>query len=89
MSLKVSSSKLTAPEIPIFKQKLVFVVKILNNINFAPRTKRGAPGCTHIFRIGATTHAVSMGFSDQVTHKMGRWNTDAFENYIRIQSFKL
>lgn len=43
----------------------------------------------HSFRIGAATHAASMGFSDQVIQKMGRWNSDAFKHYIRIQSFKL
>lgn len=43
----------------------------------------------HSFRIGAATHAASMGFSDQVIQKMGRWNSDAFKHYIRIQSFNL
>lgn len=53
----------------------------------------------HSFRIGAATHAASMGFSDQVIQKMGRWNSDAFKmrrwnldafkHYICIQSFKL
>lgn len=43
----------------------------------------------HSFRIGAATHAASLGFSDQVIQKLGRWNSDAFKHYIRIQSFKL
>lgn len=43
----------------------------------------------HSFRIGAATHAASLGFSDHVIQKMGRWNSDAFKRYIRIQSFNL
>lgn len=43
----------------------------------------------HSFRIGEATHAASLGFSDQVIQKLGRWNSDAFKHYIRILSFKL
>jgi integrase len=43
----------------------------------------------HSFRIGAATHAASLGFSDNVIQKLGRWNSDAFKHYIRIKSFKL
>ncbi|XP_062601811.1 integrase/recombinase xerD homolog [Saccostrea cucullata] len=43
----------------------------------------------HSFRIGAATHAASLGYSEQVIQKLGRWNSDAFRRYIRIQSFKI
>lgn len=43
----------------------------------------------HSFRIGAATHAASLGFSENVIQKLGRWNSDAFKHYIRIQSFKI
>ena len=39
--------------------------------------------------IGAATYAASLGYSDQLIKKMGRWNSDVFHRYIRIQAFKL
>ena len=44
MSLQIFFSRTTAPEMPIFTQKLVYIVKILNCKNRDPRTKTGAPG---------------------------------------------
>ena len=43
----------------------------------------------HSFRIGAATYAASLGFSENLIQKLGRWNSDAFRRYIRINSFKL
>lgn len=39
---------------------------------------------SHSFRIGATCHAVSLGFSDAQIREMGRWHSDAFKRYIRL-----
>ena len=44
MSLKIFFSRTTAPEMPIFTKKHVYIVKILNCKNRNPRTKTGAPG---------------------------------------------
>lgn len=43
----------------------------------------------HSFRIGAATYAASLGYSEQIIKKLGRWNSDVFHRYIRIQSFKI
>ncbi|XP_078327575.1 uncharacterized protein LOC144623177 [Crassostrea virginica] len=43
----------------------------------------------HSFRIGAATYAASLRFSENLIQKLGRWNSDAFRRYIRINSFKL
>ena len=41
----------------------------------------------HSFRIGAATHAATLGFSDDQIRRLGRWNSNALEHYIRISSF--
>ena len=43
---------------------------------------------SHSFRIGAATHAASLGYTDIQIQKMGRWKSNAFQKYIRISSFK-
>ena len=42
---------------------------------------------THSFRIGAATHSFFKGFSHQQIQVMGRWKSNAFLKYIRVQSF--
>lgn len=42
----------------------------------------------HSFRIGAATYAASLGYSENLIQKLGRWNSDAFRRYIRINSFR-
>lgn len=40
----------------------------------------------HSFRIGAATYAAQQGFSDAKIRVLGRWKSDAFKRYIRVQS---
>jgi site-specific recombinase XerC len=41
----------------------------------------------HSFRIGAATYAATQGFTSAQIRQMGRWNSNAFEKYIRIKAF--
>ena len=41
----------------------------------------------HSFRIGAATTALLQGHSIDEIQRMGRWNSNAIRNYIRIPSF--
>ena len=41
---------------------------------------------THSFRIGAATHAAKMGKSDDEIMTMGRWKSDSYKRYIRIDT---
>lgn len=41
----------------------------------------------HSARIGAATHAASIGIPELIIQKMGRWSSDAYTKYIRVTSF--
>ena len=41
----------------------------------------------HSFRIGAATHAASLGYSEEHICRMGRWHSNSFKRYIRIPTF--
>ena len=43
----------------------------------------------HSFRIGAATHFASLGYSETYIKKLGRWNSNAVDRYIRISSVAL
>ena len=43
----------------------------------------------HNFRIGASTTAASLGFTEDQIQRMGRWRSDAVKKYIRITSFTI
>lgn len=43
----------------------------------------------HSFRIGAATNAASLGHSEQIIQKLGRWNSNALQRYIRIDTFSV
>ena len=44
---------------------------------------------SHSFRIGAATSCLKRGYSSDQIQRMGRWKSDAFQKYIRVQSFVL
>ena len=44
---------------------------------------------THSFRIGAATSAKDAGISDVYVKKLGRWQSDAFQTYIKPPASKL
>jgi hypothetical protein len=41
---------------------------------------------TDSFRIGAETHAATMGKSDDEIMNMGRWKSDSYKRYIKIDT---
>lgn len=43
----------------------------------------------HSFRIGAASHAAEQGMSDARIRILGRWNSNAFHKYIRVNSFNV
>ena len=43
----------------------------------------------HSFRIGAATYAATKGMSAQQIQAMGRWQSSAFQKYVRISSISL
>lgn len=43
----------------------------------------------HSFRIGAATAAIQSGYSDDEVRRMGRWHSDALQNYIRLPELSL
>ena len=72
-----------------------------NNVHLSPRlfssllssslswcNLAGANIKPHSFRIGAATFAASQGYTSSQIRAMGRWNSNAFEKYIRISAFK-
>ena len=42
---------------------------------------------SHSFRLGAATYALMRGYSHDQIQVMGRWNSTAFKNYLRVKSF--
>lgn len=43
----------------------------------------------HSFRIGAATEAAKLGLSESVIQRLGRWNSNAVQRYIRINAFQI
>ncbi|MES9881497.1 MAG: hypothetical protein ABW185_11510 [Sedimenticola sp.] len=44
---------------------------------------------SHSFRIGAATHATIQGYSEDDIRKMGRWKSNALQNYVRMPRISL
>lgn len=61
--------------------QLTFILKFLG---IDPKFYKG-----HSFRIGAATHATTLGFSEPYIRQLGRWNSNTVQRYIRISSFNL
>ena len=61
-----------------FQEQLVLALKFCG---FDPCYYKG-----HSFRIGAATLAAQQGLSDAQIRAMGRWKSDSFKKYIRIES---
>ena len=62
----------------IFVEQLSLAFKFCG---FDPQFYKG-----HSFRIGAATLAAHQGFSDAQIRLMGRWKSDSFKKYIRVES---
>lgn len=56
--------------------------KLLEFINLNPQFYKG-----HSFRIGAATSAAMRGIPLSVIQHMGRWKSNAFQHYIRLDNF--
>ena len=62
----------------VFSEKLFLCIKYCG---LDPSRYKG-----HSFRIGAASHAADRGMSDAQIRTLGRWKSNAFLKYIRIQS---
>ena len=47
------------------------------------------PYTPHSPRIGGATHAAISGLSQEHIQRLGRWHSDAYKKYIRIESFQV
>lgn len=56
--------------------------KLVEFIGLNPKFYKG-----HSFRIGAATSAAARGVPLAVIQSMGRWKSNAFQNYIRLNTF--
>ena len=65
---------------PLTKQKLVTLVKsTLQAAGIDPSFYNG-----HSFRIGAATTAAAAGIQDAIIKQLGRWSSEAYQEYVKI-----
>lgn len=67
--------------------RAVFTEKLSTALKFCGLDPTRYKG--HSFRIGAATHAAEKGMSDAQIRTMGRWKSNAFLKYIRLQSMSI
>ena len=86
LSVDLNCSKHTSGSLfqTIHAQPILYSKVSAQFIGLDPHNVKG-----HSCRIGAATYAASLGFSENLIQKLGRWNSDAFRRYIRINSYKL
>ena len=70
----------TASGKPIDGQCFNMMLDLLCNLIQLPR-KRVSP---HSFRIGGATSLINRGIPDVVVQLLGRWNSDAYKSYVRL-----
>ena len=63
------------------------VARVKQALNEAGVSAEGYSG--HSFRIGAATVAAEAGIADSVIQMLGRWNSNAFQSYIRTPRDRL
>ena len=66
-------------ETPLSRERFVKEVKLA--LQVAHINHRGYSG--HSFRIGAATSAAAAGVSTYIIKMLGRWNSEAYQLYIR------
>ena len=65
---------------PLTKQKLVTLLRAtLQTAGFDPSFYNG-----HSFRIGAATTAAAAGVQDVIIKQLGRWASEAYQEYVKI-----
>ena len=67
----------------------LFNNKLADVLNICGYNQKNLHIRSHSFRIGAATYAIAKGFTYEQVQVMGRWNSQAFKRYIRINSFTI
>ena len=70
---------------PVNRNSLVNVLRHCLSLCGLPVTRYN----THSFRIGRATQLAIEGYSDDYIRRLGRWKTNAYQEYIRIQQLTL
>ena len=69
-------------DFPLLRTTFVsFLRQILSSLGY-----NDSEFCGHSFRIGAATAAASSGVADHIIQSLGRWSSDCYMRYIRIDS---
>ena len=67
---------------PLTRERLTAVIRqLLHQAGISPHMY-----ASHSFRIGVATTAATAGFLTWLIKRLGRWNSNAFEQYIHTPS---